>query len=484
MLSDFVHKKSDLEEENEPAAECRTRRKPSKSRQSGQDRPSIDSKNQSFGTAVSSLGTLKFSTPPPMGWQIGAWIMRACARPLGYRISEFGPGLRRARLLEPRAEKLSEAAGRQPRVRAVAPLAGQRGLRGCAPRVLCLFAWLGLALGPAQPASARDTPEIIAEVSAPSYLGYLSSLPVYAGDSRGYDYETGLPEPDLLSARVTIFDSLVSILGPQNVYYQEVQAGGFSGQNIVGVFPGVDPAHYGTYLVGAHYDAIREPGYNTSGSPGADDNASGVAGVLEAARVLALGNFKANIYFVAFDLEETRTSPQLNSMRGSYTFAQNALATGLDLRGMVNLDMIGFHWAPEARSVSVTDALAGGVGGAVADALERQGMTVNRIGALDWSDHYRFKQAGFDAAWVTASDLLDNPYVHSTQDYLDNTVYGSAYLDAEYAAAVVRSVVDYLGTAAVHAPEPAATAAIMAFLLIGWVLRRRWAGALASDRLA
>ncbi len=83
-----------------------------------------------------------------------------------------------------------------------------------------------------------------------------------------------------------------------------------------------------TFVLGAHFDTVP-------GSPGADDNASGVAGMLEVARVLAGSSFASSIQFVAFGLEES-------GLIGSTQFAQNAKAAGRDLIGMISLEMIAY----------------------------------------------------------------------------------------------------------------------------------------------
>jgi len=87
-------------------------------------------------------------------------------------------------------------------------------------------------------------------------------------------------------------------------------------------------------LIGAHFDS-----YTTSNplvsAPGADDNASGTAGVLEIARVLAAIPSRKTIVFVAFDAEE-------QWMIGSYYYAWRAAAAGVDIALMLNMDMIGY----------------------------------------------------------------------------------------------------------------------------------------------
>jgi hypothetical protein len=99
--------------------------------------------------------------------------------------------------------------------------------------------------------------------------------------------------------------------------------------NVVGTISGAEQGV--RFGVGAHLDSISEL---NGVAPGADDNASGVAAVLEAARVIALVRpscLRASLDFVAFNDEE-------EGMKGSATYAGSVRRS---MRGFVNLDMIG-----------------------------------------------------------------------------------------------------------------------------------------------
>ncbi len=119
---------------------------------------------------------------------------------------------------------------------------------------------------------------------------------------------------------------------------------GVSLQNVIGILPGNDPRRAGESLViGAHYDHL---GHGESGAraedrgklhPGADDNASGVAVMLELARVLAGQPRPRSIVFVAFTGEET-------GRLGSRHYLQQATAGGYPAEKMIamlNLDTVG-----------------------------------------------------------------------------------------------------------------------------------------------
>ena len=97
---------------------------------------------------------------------------------------------------------------------------------------------------------------------------------------------------------------------------------------------GVDPLSREEKLlvVGAHYDTV-------STTPGADDNASGVAGLLELARLLA-GSPPSDLRLVAFCPEEPPAFR--SSLMGSYVYAAGLKQHKVLLQGMICLEMIGY----------------------------------------------------------------------------------------------------------------------------------------------
>ncbi len=84
-------------------------------------------------------------------------------------------------------------------------------------------------------------------------------------------------------------------------------------------------------MLGAHYDSYS----NTDNQPGADDNASGTAAVLEIARILSQYNFDRTIIFCAFSGEEY-------GLYGSAAYASRCSQEGMNILGYFNLDMIGY----------------------------------------------------------------------------------------------------------------------------------------------
>jgi hypothetical protein len=137
--------------------------------------------------------------------------------------------------------------------------------------------------------------------------------------------------------------------GVDGTYFQDVplasatnpHAPAGTGRNIVALLPGVDPGLETEIVVlGAHYDHLGEGGFGSLGESGeihngADDNASGVAALLEAARRLTEGEPQARpVLFIAFTGEES-------GLLGSGHYAKNPTISLDQAQAMVNLDMVG-----------------------------------------------------------------------------------------------------------------------------------------------
>ena len=207
--------------------------------------------------------------------------------------------------------------------------------------------------------------------------------------------------------------------------------------NVIATLPGSDP-NAGYYVLCAHYDAtaVRSVGWNwrEDPAPGADDNASGVALVLESARALAGQTFPWTIKFIAFSGEEL-------GLFGSRAYAEEALLNNDRILGVFNFDMIGFNdlserlelvsnpgslWLVEAmRSVNELYDI-----GLRVDVLEDSGAGL--------SDHAPFWARGYDAilgienylptdtttVGVRRGDYRINAQYHSMVDLPDSLNYG------------------------------------------------------------
>ncbi len=287
---------------------------------------------------------------------------------------------------------------------------------------------LGLS-GPLTYTVTVSTPieNLVRQVSQSNYTALLQDLLyTHIGDNRG------LSGPEHGLARDNIADYFTA-LGLQTSLEPFLYSWSYppiTCHNVVGIHPGtVRPDE--VYLVGAHYDSAD--------NPGADDNASGTAAVMEIARVLSQYSFEATLVFVVFDREE-------QGMLGSYAYV-NAHASD-NILGMVNLDMIAYN-APDAGRDTVWfyDCVTGGVIKsqlAAAFAAYGDGLAAVDGGYDTASDHFWFEKRGFDAALVIENGWASNPYYHQAGDAVES----ADYFDYEYATKVTRGTLGYLATAA------------------------------------
>ncbi|MEE8429600.1 MAG: M28 family peptidase [Gammaproteobacteria bacterium] len=192
-------------------------------------------------------------------------------------------------------------------------------------------------------------------------------------------------------------------------------------------------------VIGAHYDTVR-------GSPGANDNSSGVAALLEIARFLRGKILERSVRFVAFVNEEAPFfySPEM----GSYRYARRAREHGEKIIAMLSLETIGYysdvtgsqHYPNAVYSWFYPDTanFIGFVGNLGSRKLVRrcldsfrrhtafpsEGVAApgGRTG-IHWSDHWSFWEAGYPALMVTDTALFRYPHYHASTDTPDKIDY-------------------------------------------------------------
>lgn len=172
-------------------------------------------------------------------------------------------------------------------------------------------------------------------------------------------------------------------------------------------------------VICAHYDATSGAPYVCA--PGADDNATGVAGVLASARVLHGARLSRTVEFALFDSEEV-------GLRGSRHFASNR-DEGVIYDGVINLDMLGYDyrrdWSLKIAGRSHPDDMdLGDLVMAVIDSLDLQLVPdYTTIPNLP-SDHYSFHEVGIPGIMLIESERDElNPAYHTCADIADKIVY-------------------------------------------------------------
>lgn len=191
-------------------------------------------------------------------------------------------------------------------------------------------------------------------------------------------------------------------------------------------------------VIGSHLDsivALSQQDPNTA-SPGADDDASGSACVLETARVLladATFSPRRTIEFHHYAAEEV-------GLWGSQDIASTYEAKGVRVAAQLQLDMTGYSQSgPPAFVTDYTSAALTRDLQALATAL---GITTTTTQCgYGCSDHASFNKAGYPSAFLFEADFAKtNPAIHTTQDTLANIDGNHAALFSKVAVAAVLSL--------------------------------------------
>jgi hypothetical protein len=221
-----------------------------------------------------------------------------------------------------------------------------------------------------------------------------------------------------------------------NIEAQPFSIGGLGYRNVIARF---GPATGARIVIGAHYD--------TAGPrPGADDNASGVAGLLALGRRLGRRLPSIPVELVAYSLEEP---PHFRTAgMGSAAHAAALARAGVPVRAMISIEMIGcFSDVPDSQEfpsallklfypsvgnfVTVVGRLGeGGVTRRIKQAMRAATpLAVESINAprfipgIDFSDHLNYWDRDYPAVMVTDTAFYRNPRYHSVEDTPDTLDY-------------------------------------------------------------
>jgi Zn-dependent M28 family amino/carboxypeptidase len=215
---------------------------------------------------------------------------------------------------------------------------------------------------------------------------------------------------------------------------QEYEVQSVRVQNIEAVLAGsTEPTQ--AVVIGAHYDTVP-------GCPGANDNGTGIAAVLELARRFAGRRRRRTIRFVAFVNEEPPFFQ--TAAMGSWVYANEAKRRGDRITGMMSLETMGYYSdqpntqtypiAPLALLYPNTGNFIGFVSNIGSARLLRKaqrafkartsfpvrgGAVPAAIPGIGWSDHWSFWQAGYPAIMVTDTAPYRYPWYHTPHDTPD-----------------------------------------------------------------
>jgi Zn-dependent M28 family amino/carboxypeptidase len=211
-----------------------------------------------------------------------------------------------------------------------------------------------------------------------------------------------------------------------------------------------------TLIIGAHYDSYGD-------APGANDNGTGVAVVLELARALReVQPQRSRLRFVLYVNEEQPyfRTPEM----GSWRYAKRLSERGEDVQGMISLETLGAYSDrpgsqrypapfglifPSTANFIAFVGLPGGRGflHAVMGSFRRHasfptigGVAPDLVPGIDWSDHWAFQKFGFPAIMITDTALYRYPHYHLASDTPDKVDYLKLALITKGLERVVREI--------------------------------------------
>ena len=199
--------------------------------------------------------------------------------------------------------------------------------------------------------------------------------------------------------------------------------------NIIATLPGtLRPDE--VYIIGGHYDSFAY-GSEMTNAPGADDNASGTSAVLEFARIIMESGYQpeATIKFIAFAAEEL----MLFGDAGCEHYAQKAYDEGMNIKLMINCDMISYNTLPLEQAKVNINYYSGFTNllNIAKDATNQFSLITGVTGSLNqYSDSYPFYEKGFPAIYFEENQF--SPYYHTTDDIITN-------YDMNYCSEVIKS---------------------------------------------
>lgn len=206
---------------------------------------------------------------------------------------------------------------------------------------------------------------------------------------------------------------------------------GAASDNVVATLTGtIYPDEY--VVLGAHYDSYASGGI----APGADDNATGTAGILEAARIMSQYSFDRSIIFATWSGEEY-------GLYGSDAWATEAASESMNILGYFNMDMAGYlQPGAEIHTDIIAPASANELRQFYKDVCATYLPDFEVYdGALSGgdSDHTSFNQNGYMGIFPFEDSQNYSPYIHSANDLIGPSV-NSFEMHATFTKAIIANV--------------------------------------------
>ena len=273
------------------------------------------------------------------------------------------------------------------------------------------------------PRSTRDFPQVTEEnptiremlnqVNQDSLKATVQHLQDYG--HRMWDSENAFAASDWIAGRMQALGLEVE----QQPFYASTWSGsGDAAPNVIGIQRGT--LYPDTYVVcGSHFDSFSWEVMMGGQAPGADDNATGVASVLESARIMAQYEFEYSIVYCAYGCEEM-------GLYGSEAYASRCQQEGMDIIGYFNNDMNGYLNLGDPIHIDCI----------YPNAVEPIGTYYMNVGNVYYpelpirhvnftsgdSDHTSFNNHGYMGIYPFEDYQNYSPYIHTPNDLIGNSV--------------------------------------------------------------
>jgi len=266
--------------------------------------------------------------------------------------------------------------------------------------------------------------------------GTVSAASIDSYVSRLQDFVTRWALHDSCDAASGWIESRFKTFGVDSVYFHHFNDR--YADNVVAVKYGKTSPEK-IIIIGGHYDSVSN---NAFIAPGADDNGSGAACILECARVMAPYDFDKTIKFIAFGAEE-------QGLNGSENYVSDAADRGDAIEAMINVDMIGYLAAGDALDLDIVKNddstwLRDRVFSVAARFVPGFNLVDGAIAVGAGSDHVPFWDHGYDAIMFYEDSDQWSPFMHTLGDSIGPS-YNSPVLAEQSTRVAVALIADLAG---------------------------------------
>lgn len=202
-----------------------------------------------------------------------------------------------------------------------------------------------------------------------------------------------------------------------DITVEQFTHGKWAQKSVILTIQGSDPSA-GTVVLGGHLDSTVGRTSENTRAPGADDDASGIASLTEALRVMLANNYKPKrtIKFIGYSAEEA-------GLLGSNEIAKQFRAQNVNVVGVLQLDMTNYKG--DAKDIYLITDYTNAAQNSYLQTLAKTYLPELSVGTsvcgYACSDHASWTAQGYRASFPFEADQNDSPYIHTVNDTLANS---------------------------------------------------------------